>query len=212
LFSIPCPCWWKGLAVPAGRGYGETGFPHRFTLDGHAHGAQRRDDHGASLGGPPPPWPSPAGGGNRASPRREGVGETGFPHMFTSDDHAQGAQRRDEHRASSGGPPPPWPSPAGGGNRAPPRREGIGETWFPHRFTLDGHAHGAQRRDDHGASLGGPPPPWPSPAGVQGRTERMSADGRYGVGMRRLVLTPSPSPASLERGDQSHARGRSNAV
>ncbi len=40
----------------------------------------------------------------------------------------------------------------------------------------------------------------------------MSADGRYGIGMRCLVLTPSPSPASLERGDQSHARGRSNAV
>ncbi len=86
-----------------------------------------------------------------------------------------------------------------------------GNPRFP-MFALDGHAHGAQRRDDHGASLGGPPPPWPSPAGVQGRTERMSADGRYGVGMRCLVLTPSPSPASLERGDQSYARGRSNAV
>ncbi len=40
----------------------------------------------------------------------------------------------------------------------------------------------------------------------------MSADGRYGVGMRWLVLTPSPSPASLERGDQSRAQGRANAV
>jgi len=26
----------------------------------------------------------------------------------------------------------------------------------------------------------------------------MSADGRYGIGMRWLVLTPSPSPAKLE--------------
>ncbi len=40
----------------------------------------------------------------------------------------------------------------------------------------------------------------------------MSADGRYGVGMRWLVLTPSPSPASLERGDQSRTPGRSNAI
>ncbi len=40
----------------------------------------------------------------------------------------------------------------------------------------------------------------------------MSADGRYGAGMRWLVLTPSPSPAKLERGDQSRARGRSNVV
>jgi len=39
--------------------------------------------------------------------------------------------------------------------------------------------------------------PHPLP-GVQGRTERMSADARYGVGMRWLVLTPSPSPAKLE--------------
>jgi len=59
-----------------------------FTLDGHAHGAHRRDENGASSGGPPPPWPSPAGGGNRAPPRREGVGETRFPRMFTSDGHA----------------------------------------------------------------------------------------------------------------------------
>ncbi len=50
------------------------------------------------------------------------------------------------------------------------------------------------------------------PAGIQGRTERMSADARYGVGMRWLVLTPSPSPAKLERGDQNRARGRSHAV
>gem|GEM_PF-1642778 len=50
----------------------------------------------------------------------------------------------------------------------------------------------------------------------------MDADGRYGVGMRRLVLTPGPwylssfagEPAlSLsKRGDQRRARGRSNAV
>jgi len=55
-----------------------------FTSDAHSRGAQRRDDHGASLGGPPPPWPSPAGGGNRAPPRREGIGETRFPRIFTS--------------------------------------------------------------------------------------------------------------------------------
>ncbi len=36
------------------------------------------------------------------------------------------------------------------------------------------------------------------PRWVQGRTERMSADGRDGVGMRCSVLTPSPSPAKLE--------------
>ncbi len=33
---------------------------------------------------------------------------------------------------------------------------------------------------------------------VQGRTEHMSADGRYGVGMRWLVLTPGLSPESGE--------------
>jgi len=50
----------------------------------------------------------------------------------------------------------------------------------------------------------------------------MSADGRYGIGMRWVVPAPGPwylssfagEPAlSLsKRGDQSHARGRSNAV
>ena len=80
------------------------------------------------------------------------------------DAYSRGAHRRDEHRVSLGGPPPPWPSPAGGGNRAPPRREGVGETRFPHIFTseLDAHSRGAQRRDELGVSLGGPPPPWPS--------------------------------------------------
>jgi len=38
----------------------------------------------------------------------------------------------------------------------------------------------------------------PLPPFVQGREERMSADGRYGVGMRWLAPAPSPSPASLE--------------
>ncbi len=33
---------------------------------------------------------------------------------------------------------------------------------------------------------------------VQGRTERMSADGRYGVGMRWLA--PAPSPLRLRAG------------
>gem|GEM_PF-1009323 len=45
---------------------------------------------------------------------------------------------------------------------------------------------------------GDPPPLLPAPLRVQGRAERMSADGRDGVGMRWVVLTPSPSPASLE--------------
>ncbi len=36
------------------------------------------------------------------------------------------------------------------------------------------------------------------PLRVHGRTEPMDADGRYGVGMRWLVLTPVASPASLE--------------
>ncbi len=40
----------------------------------------------------------------------------------------------------------------------------------------------------------------------------MGDDGRSGVGMRWFVLTPCPSPAKLERGDQSRALGRSNAV
>jgi len=40
--------------------------------------------------------------------------------------------------------------------------------------------------------------PGPSPACIQGRTERMSADGLDGVGMRWLAPAPSPSPASLE--------------
>ena len=38
----------------------------------------------------------------------------------------------------------------------------------------------------------------------------MGADGRYGVGMRWLVLTPALSLS--KRGDQSRAQGRSNAV
>ncbi len=60
------------------------------------------------------------------------------------------------------------PSPADGGSSAADTAIVNGETWFPH------------------------------PPAFQGRTERMSADGRYGVGMRWVVLTPSPSPAKLE--------------
>ncbi|GEM_PF-1221421 len=41
-------------------------------------------------------------------------------------------------------------------------------------------------------------PAFPPAPRREGRTERMGADGRYGVGMRWLVLTPSPSPAKLE--------------
>ncbi len=74
---------WGGLTAPEPAGV--WGTPGSLCSHGHAHGAQRRDEHGASLGGPPPPWPSPAGGGNRAPPRREGVGETRFPHIFTSE-------------------------------------------------------------------------------------------------------------------------------
>ncbi len=73
--------------IPVNRSGGNPGFP-MCTLDAHSRGAHRRDDHGVSLGGPPPPWPSPAGGGNRTPPRREGIGETWFPRMFTSDSHA----------------------------------------------------------------------------------------------------------------------------
>ena len=85
--------------------------------------------------------------------------------------------------------PPAWP-----GARRPLQRLEAGETRLPHTPA-------------QGKVWNVPPH-----GGVQGRTERMSADGLYGVGMRCLVLTPSPSPAKLERGDQSHARGRSNAV
>jgi len=48
--------------------------------------------------------------------------------------------------------------PAGGGNRAPPRREGVGETRFPHMFTSDGYAHGAQRQNENSIVLGRAPP------------------------------------------------------
>ncbi len=112
-------------------GHGETRFPRMFTLDAHARGAQRCDDHGASLGGPPPPWPSLAGGGNRAPPRREGDGETRFPHVPT----------------------------AGGSGWRLPHRKGDGETRFPHMFTLDGHAHGAQHQNENPPGGEGLPPP-----------------------------------------------------
>ncbi len=75
---------WGGLAAPTAGGWGNPVSPY-FHLRRHSRGAQRRDEHGVSLGGPPPPWPSPAGGGNRAPPRREGIGETWFPRMFTSE-------------------------------------------------------------------------------------------------------------------------------
>ena len=56
----------------------------------------------------------------------------------------------------------------------------------------------------------GMPPPRPAP--VQGRTEHMSVKGPYVIGMRWLALTPCPSPASRERGDQNPAPGRSDTA
>ncbi len=147
--------------APPGRGLGKPGFPV-CSPQAPCAGTQHRDEHGVSLGGPPPPWPSPAGGGNRAPPPRQGVGEPRVPHVPTAVGGAcappgrglgkpgfsvcshqapcAGAQHRAEHGVSLGGPPPPWPSPAGGGNRAPPLREGVGETRFPHVPTAVGGA------------------------------------------------------------------------
>ncbi len=103
---------------PHRQGYGEPRFPRMFTSVIHA-AAPHNDKMNMGFSWEGAALPNP--------PRRQA--------MFTSDAHSRGAQRRDEHGASSGGPPPPWPSPAGGGNQAPPRREGIGETWFPRIFT-----------------------------------------------------------------------------
>ena len=73
---------WLSHTLHAGRGVGKPGFPipplrgPMFTVDGHAHGAPRRDDHdlGARASRPrygaagTAPAPSPAGGGNPAPP------------------------------------------------------------------------------------------------------------------------------------------------
>jgi len=103
-FPIPQPRLGAAGAPQAGV-WGNPVSPY-VHLRLRARGAQRRDEHGVSLGGLPPPWPSPAGGGNRAPPLREGVGETGFPYVPTS---------------------------VGSGWR--PHRQGYGETRFPHIFT-----------------------------------------------------------------------------
>jgi len=73
----------RGAVRQAHHRWGNPGSPY-VHLRPHARSAHRRDDHGVSLGGPPPPWPSPAGGGNRASPTRQGGGATQVPRMFTS--------------------------------------------------------------------------------------------------------------------------------
>ncbi len=177
--------------LPAGRGMGKPGFPMSQPLVGaagaptgrgavrqahrrwgnpvspyvhlrpHARGAQRRDEHGVSLGGPPPPWPSPAGGGNRAPPLREGDGETRFPHV---------------------------PTAGGGGWR--PNGQGEGDPRVPRIFTsgpIRG-AHTAAMTMGHlweGRPLPGPPPPG-------GETGRLPA-GR-GVGKPGFpVGSPQPS-------------------
>ncbi len=112
---------------------GNPGFP-MFTLDGHAHGAHRRDENGVSLGGPPPPWPSPAGGGNRAPPRREGFGSTGSPQVGKPGFPVCSPQTvmRMAHNAGTKILYCSW---EGAALPNPPAREGIGETWFPRIFT-----------------------------------------------------------------------------
>ncbi len=106
-----------------------------------------------------------------------GMGKPGFPisQPLVGAAGAPLAGVRFDRLTAGGKPGFPISQPLVGAAGAP-HREGDGETWFPHIFTSDGHAHGAQRRDDHGVSLGERRPPKPSPrGGLPGRGQGRGA-------------------------------------
>gem|GEM_PF-2015911 len=122
--------WWGRQAPRQAGARGNPVAPYVRTMP-HARGAQRRNEHGVSLGGPPPPWPSPAGGGNRAPPRREGRGATRLPHTFAP------CPMRGAHNAAMNmgylweGRPLPGPPPLGEGTGRLPAGRGMGKPGFP---------------------------------------------------------------------------------
>ena len=121
----PCPNrGWGRLAPPQAGGWGKAVAPY-VHIRPHSRSAQRRDEHGASFGGPPPPWPPPLGEGTGLLPTGRGWGNPVSPFRNRRWGRLAPPQAGGWGKAVSPCPNRGWE------RQAPPQAGGVGKPGFP---------------------------------------------------------------------------------